>query len=288
MQNRNDEEAPNNAAVGGDAEVGLQEPQNNTPGRLEEVPVQHGPEINVPEGLNANLVQDSAPEVEGAVDPLDEMPLDAVFLPRVHRTAPPVGPTLVSLGNARGGAGKRPPRHRTVLCNNHSTRGRAGQSSISRLHLPSHGGMACIEQAEGSSRGNRQANQSNPSILPFLDTHTPGGSSCTPPLGMRRGPEVTDDNNPPAKRMKRIVPTNVAGMNNVEVRNLTSEVEGEVRTHYGDEHNVEGDDECEDNDGNVREEAPNDPDIRIRQPMGIDSSTVRRSGRLRSIPMANE
>jgi hypothetical protein len=31
---------------------------------------------------------------------------------------------------------------------------------------------------------------------------------------------------------------------------------------------VEGDDEREDNDENVREEAPNDLDIRIRQPLG--------------------
>lgn len=105
---------------------------------------------------------------------------------------------------------------------------------------------------------------------------------------MRRGPEVTDADNPSAKRMKRIVPTSVAGTNNVELRNLTSEVEGEVQTHYGDEHDVEGDDEREDYDGNVREEAPNDPDIRIRQPTSVDSSIVRRSERLRSTPMADE
>ena len=51
---------------------------------------------------------------------------------------------------------------------------------------------------------------------------------------------------------------------------------------------MEGDDEHEDNDGNVREEAPNDLDIRIRQPMGVDSNTPRRSGRLCSNPTANE
>jgi hypothetical protein len=148
--------------------------------------------------------------------------------------------------------------------------------------------MACTEEAEGSSRGNRRASQSNPSVLPFLDTHTPGGSSCTPPLIMRRGPEVSDDNNFSAKWMKRIVQTNVAGTSTVELWNLSLEVEGELRTNYGDEADVEGDDEREDNDGNVLEEAPNDPDIRIRQPLGIDSSTLRRSGRLRSTPTANE
>jgi hypothetical protein len=99
---------------------------------------------------------------------------------------------------------------------------------------------------------------------------------------------VSDDDNPSAKRMKWIVQTNVAGTSTVELRNLSSEVEGELRTNYGDEADVEGDDEREDNDGNVREEALNDPDIRIRQPLGVDSNTPRRSGRLRSTPTANE
>jgi hypothetical protein len=99
---------------------------------------------------------------------------------------------------------------------------------------------------------------------------------------------VSDDDNPSAKRMKRIVQTNVAGTSTVELWNLSSEVEGELRTNYGDEADVEGDDEREDNDGNIREEAPNDPVIRIRQPLGVDSNTPRRSGRLRSTPTANE
>jgi hypothetical protein len=51
---------------------------------------------------------------------------------------------------------------------------------------------------------------------------------------------------------------------------------------------VEGDDECEENDGNVHEEAPNNPDIRIRQPLGIDSSTLRRSGHLHLTPTVDE
>jgi hypothetical protein len=105
---------------------------------------------------------------------------------------------------------------------------------------------------------------------------------------MRRGPEVSDDDNSLVKRMKRIVQTNVAGTSTVELRNLSSEVEGEFRTNYSDEADVEGDDEREDNDGNVCEEAPNDPDIHIRQPLGVDNSTLRRSGRLRSTPTANE
>jgi hypothetical protein len=99
---------------------------------------------------------------------------------------------------------------------------------------------------------------------------------------------VSDDDNPTAKRMKWIVQTNVAGTSTVQLRNLSSKVEGELGTNYGDEADVEGDDECEDNDGNVCEEVPNHPDIRIRQPLGVDSSTLRRSGCLHSTPTANE
>jgi hypothetical protein len=227
------------------------------------VPVEQGPEINIPEGQNENVDQETAPQLEGATDPEDEMVLDGTFCPCVYRTAPHVGPTLVMLGNAGRNAARRPPRHYTVVQNNRSTHGRTGQSKIPHPRSANNGGMACTEEAEGSSRRNRRASQSNPSVLPFFDMHTPGGSSCTPPLTMRRGPQVSDDDNPSAKRMKRIVQTNVGGTSTVELWNLSSEVEGEFRTNYGDEADVEGDDERQDNDGNVREEAPNNPDIRI-------------------------
>jgi hypothetical protein len=48
----------------------------------------------------------------------------------------------------------------------------------------------------------------------------------------------------------------------------------------------ERDDDRKDDDGNVREEAPNNPDIRIRHPLGLDNNTLRRSDRLRSGPTA--
>jgi hypothetical protein len=76
----------------------------------------------------------------------------------------------------------------------------------------------------------------------------------------------------------------VGGKNNIELLRETSEVEGEVKTTFGDEDAVDGDDEHEDNDGNVCEEAPNDPNIRIRQPLELDSSTVRRTDCLYSAP----
>ena len=226
--------------------------------------------------------------MEGAIDPEDEMLLGGVFHPRIHYMPPLVGPTLVSLGNARRNAIRRPPRHQIVVWNNRTTHGRTGQSSIPRPCLANNGGMACSKQAEGSSRGNSQTNQSNLSNLPFLDMHTTGGSSSTIPLSMCQGPKVTNNNDPLAKWMKLIVRTNVASTSTVELRNLTLEVEGEVQTNYGNEHNVEGTDEREDNDRNVCKEAPNDPDICIWQLLGLDSNTPRRSGHLCSTRTTNE
>jgi hypothetical protein len=65
------------------------------------------------------------------------------------------------------------------------------------------------------------------------------------------------------KWMKQLVWTNLANTNIAKLWQLSSEVEGEVRTSYGDKDEVEVDDEREDDDGNVHEEAPNNPDILI-------------------------
>jgi hypothetical protein len=78
----------------------------------------------------------------------------------------------------------------------------------------------------------------------------------------------------------------LAGTNTVKLQNLSSEVEDEVWTTYGDEDDVEGDDEHEDDDSNVRKEAPNDPDIYIQHPLGPASSTLCRLECLRSTPTA--
>jgi hypothetical protein len=109
VQNENGEEAPNNAAVGGDVEAAPRGPQNNIPRQPEEVPVEQGREINIPEGQNENVDQETAPQLEGATDPEDEMLLDGTLHPCIHRTIPPVGPTLVMLGNAGRNAARRPP-----------------------------------------------------------------------------------------------------------------------------------------------------------------------------------
>lgn len=51
--------------------------------------------------------------------------------------------------------------------------------------------------------------------------------------------------------MKWFVWTNVASTKTLEVWHLSLEVEGEVRTNYGDGHEVDEDDEHKDNDGNI-------------------------------------
>jgi hypothetical protein len=87
----------------------------------------------------------TAPQLEGATDPEDEMPLGGIFCPCVHRTAPPVGPTLVTLGNARKNGVRRPPRHHMVVRNIRNIHGRTGQFNIPHPHLANNGAMACTE-----------------------------------------------------------------------------------------------------------------------------------------------
>jgi hypothetical protein len=109
VKNGNDEEAPNNVVVGADVKVVLPGQQNDIHGESEEVLVQQGPEINIPKGLNENLDQETAPQLEGATNLEDEMQLDGIFRPCVYHRPPPIGPTLVTLDNARRNAVRRLP-----------------------------------------------------------------------------------------------------------------------------------------------------------------------------------
>ena len=155
VRNGNDEEAPNNVAIGGDVQASFEGLQNDILRQSEEVPVQQQPQINIPEGLNENLNQGTAPQLEGATDSQDEMPLGGIFCPNIYRTAPPIGPTLVMLGNARKNGVRRPPKHQTVVRNNCSIHGLTRQSNNPRPYSANNGAMACIEQPKSSYRGSR-------------------------------------------------------------------------------------------------------------------------------------
>jgi hypothetical protein len=64
------------------------------------------------------------------------------------------------------------------------------------------------------------------------------------------------------------------------ITTLIFDVESEVRNNYGDEYEVKRDDERKDNDANIHEEAPNNPNILIWHLHGSDSITFHRSNRL--------
>jgi hypothetical protein len=83
------------------------------------------------------------------------MPLGGIFRPSVYRTAPPIGPTLVILGNARRNGIRRPPGHHTIVRNNRSIHGLTGQSNNPRPRSANNGAMVCTKQPESSSCGNR-------------------------------------------------------------------------------------------------------------------------------------
>jgi hypothetical protein len=112
-----------------------------------------------------------------------------------------------------------------------------------------------------------------------------GGSSRTPTSTVVRGPDVDENNNiSTTRRVKQCVKTKVAGTVQIGLRNLSSEVEGEVPMNFGYEEQSLGDDEMTDNDGLDREEVPSDDDVVIA---GAGTSTnsppnaIRRSQRRR-------
>jgi hypothetical protein len=63
--------------------------------------------------------------------------------------------------------------------------------------------------------------------------------------------------------VKRFVKTKVAGTVQIGLRNLSSEIKGEVPMNFGYEEQPLGDDEMTDSDGPDREEAPFDDDVVI-------------------------
>ena len=124
-------------------------------------------------------------------------------------------------------------------------------------------------------------------IEPILHTEIPGNPLTTPAVLQNYGPQVdsnASDRN--AKRYKRLHSRNVDGQFQFEIRNESSEVEGMGQSQYGDEGAIMGDDEEGCNESNPdsngdREEALNDPDIRVRQLSIATSRCPRRSLRVR-------
>ena len=124
-------------------------------------------------------------------------------------------------------------------------------------------------------------------IEPFLHTETPGNLLTTPAVLQNRGPQVdsnASDRN--AKRHKQLHSRNVDGQFQFEIRNESSEVEGMGQSQYGEKGAIMGDNEegCDESDPDSngdREEALNDPDIRVQQLSVAISRRPRRSHRVR-------
>ena len=123
-------------------------------------------------------------------------------------------------------------------------------------------------------------------IEPFLHTETLGNPLTTPAVLKNCGPQVDSDaSDRNAKRHKRLHSKNVDGQFQFEIQNESLEVEGMGQSQYGDEGAIMGDDEegCDESDPDSngdREEAPNDPDIRVRQLSVATSRCPRRSHRV--------
>ena len=124
-------------------------------------------------------------------------------------------------------------------------------------------------------------------IESFLHTETRGNPLTILAVLQNCGPQVDSDaSDRNAKHHKRLHSRNVDGQFQFEIRNESSKVEGMGQSQYGDEDAIMGDDEegCDESDPDSngdREEAPNDPNIRVRQLSVATSRRPRRSHRVR-------
>ena len=108
-------------------------------------------------------------------------------------------------------------------------------------------------------------------IEPFLHTKKPINLLTILVVLHNCGPQVDSDaSDRNAKRHKQLHSRNVDGQFRFEIRNESSEVEDLGQSQYGDEGAIMGDNEqgCDESDPDSngdREEAPNNPDIRVQQ-----------------------
>ena len=203
-----------------------------------------------------------------------------------------VGSTILNLIGASQRTSSRPRVHRGPSIDH---RRKVLRASRTTLALPVvHGSTEMImrpsllptcrnavpEPKTGSEK--RTMKRSSSQILPFLDMGARDGILSGPVVTVPGGPQVgSDAEDPLAKRRKRLVRTNVCGEDTIELRNENSEIEGLVRTNYGDEDDLlgDGDDEREDDDC---DEAPCDGDVIVRSLPIPRGEPPRRSGRLRN------
>jgi hypothetical protein len=177
--------------------------------------------------------------------------------------------TLVGLGRPSHGTSSRPPRHRgSTVDRSISGSSMNKNTNVGPVHAS--GSRTTRQNSNEGSRGSKRPFKATV-VRPFYTGPTLRGSSrpATP-----RGPDVDEDiNNSTGRRVKRFVTTMVGNNIQIDLRNLNSEVEGEVLTNYGDQEQVLGDNKMTDGAGTDREEAPCDGDVVMR---GVVTSNVGR------------
>jgi hypothetical protein len=175
----------------------------------------------------------------------ENVPVNEMHTEDVQGSMPSIGTTLVALGRTTLGTSNRPPKHLgpIVQCSVPRTFGNRNSNDGPRdtSRDPRTG-----QQSKNGSQG-RKCLLDAREVRPFYTEGTRGGSSRTPTSTVVRGPDVDENNdNSTTRHVKRFVKTKVAGTVQIGLRNLSSEVEGEVPMNFGYEEQSLGDDEMTD------------------------------------------
>jgi hypothetical protein len=211
------------------------------------------PDVAIPAVINTNDV--------------DNEPLSHIVTNVPQERVASISTTLVGLGRLSRGTLSRPPRHRGSIVD-HSIFGSSMNKNTDAGLVHAFGSRTTRKNSNKGSCGSKRPLEAT-IVRPFYTGPTLGGSSRP---ATSRGPDVDEDiNNSTRRRIKRFVKTKVGNNIHIGLRNLNSEVEGEVVTNYGDEEQVLGDDEMTDSAGTDREEAPCDGDVVMR---GVATSNV--------------
>jgi hypothetical protein len=213
----------------------------------------------------------------------ENVPINEMLTEDVQGSMPSIGTALVALCRTTLGTSNRPPKHRgpTIQRSVPRTSGNRNSNDGPR---DSSRDPRTRQQSKNGSQDHKHPLEAR-EVRPFYTKGTRGDSSRTPTSTVVRGLDVDENNDiSTTRRVKRFVKTKVAGTIQIGLRNLSSEVEGEVPMNFGYEEQPLGDDEMTDSDGPDREEAPSDDDVVIA---GAGTSTngppnaIRRSQRRR-------
>jgi hypothetical protein len=198
---------------------------------------------------------------------IDNEPLSHIVTSAPRERVASIGTTLVGLGRPSRGTSSIPPRHRRSTMD-HSIYGSSMNRNIDAGPVYAPGSHTTQQNSSEGSRGGKRPLEAT-IVRPFYTGHTLGASSRP---ATSRGLDVDENiNNSTGRCVKRFVKTKVGNNIHIGLRNLNSEVEGEVVTNYGDEEQVLGDDEITDGAGTDREQAPCDGDVVMQ---GVATSNV--------------